>query len=85
MVFPYSEFDYPSCCWWLIWPIQNDAKKTDSKMTEMLTNGYSYENSQRELTDEYQHDRVWMAFKKNCLFVLWTKLASALEGFKCPY
>ena len=22
--------DLPLCCWWLIWPIQNDAKKTEN-------------------------------------------------------
>ena len=28
------------------------------KMTETLANGYSYESTQRELSDEYQYDRV---------------------------
>ena len=28
------------------------------KMTETLTYGYSYVNSQRELSTEYQHDKV---------------------------
>ena len=44
-------------------------------MTETWANGYSSESSLRELSNEYQHDRVWMVFKK-----LWTKVASALEG-----
>ena len=32
------------CCWSLIWPIQNDAKKW--KMSETLTYGYSSESTQ---------------------------------------
>ena len=49
-------------------------------MTETLANGYSSESTQRELSDEYQHDRVVMIFKNLCILVLWTKVASALEG-----
>ena len=45
------------------------------------TVGYSSESPQGELSNEYQHDRVWMVFKKFCVRVLWTKIASALEGF----
>ena len=51
-------------------------------MTEPLANGYSSESTQRELSDEYQHDRVKMVFKNLCVLVLWTKVASALEGLK---
>ena len=50
------------------------------KMIETLANGYSYESTRRELSNEYQHDRVLMVLKKNCVFVLWMKVASALEG-----
>ena len=50
------------------------------KMTETLAHGYSSESTQRELSNEYQHDRVQMVFKDLCIFVLWTKVASALEG-----
>ena len=49
-------------------------------MTETLANGYSYESTQRELSNEYQHDRVQMLFENLCVLVLWTKVASALEG-----
>ena len=49
-------------------------------MTETLANGYSYESTQRELSNEYQHDRVWIVFKNLCICVLWTKVALALEG-----
>ena len=52
------------------------------KMTETLANGYSYESTQRELSNEYQHDRVWMVFKDICVLVLEMKVASALEGLK---
>ena len=49
-------------------------------MTETLAHGYSSESTQRELSNEYQHDRVLIVFKKICVLVLLTKLASALEG-----
>ena len=51
-------------------------------MTETLANGYSYESAQRELSNEYQHDRVQMFFKNLCILVLYTKVVSALEGLK---
>ena len=41
----------------LIWPIRNEAKILKKK-TETLVHGYSYESTQRELTNEYQDDRV---------------------------
>ena len=34
------------------------------KMTETLANGYSYDSAQRELSNEYQHDRVQIDFQK---------------------
>ena len=49
-------------------------------MTETLAYGYSLESTQRELSNEYQHDRVWMVFKNLCILVLWTHIASVLEG-----
>ena len=49
-------------------------------MTETLANGYSSESTQRELSNEYQHDRVYMVFKNICILVIWTNVASALEG-----
>ena len=49
-------------------------------MTETLANGYSSESTHRELSNEYQHDRVEMIFKNLCVLVLWTKVVSALEG-----
>ena len=49
-------------------------------MTVTLANGYSSESTQRELSNEYQHDRDSMFFKKCCVLVLWMKVASALEG-----
>ena len=66
------------CCWWLIWPIQKDAKTP--KITETLANWYSSESTQQELSNEYQEDRVSMVFQRSCLLVLWTKVVSALEG-----
>ena len=52
-------------------------------MTETLKHGYSSKGTQRELSSEYheyQHDRVWMVFRNRRMVVLWTKVASALEG-----
>ena len=49
-------------------------------MTETLANGYSSESTQRELSNEYQHDRVRMVFKMFCVIVVLTKLSLALEG-----
>ena len=49
-----------------------------------MANGYSFESTERELSNEYQHDRVSMVFKRICVLVLWMKVASALEGVK-PY
>ena len=51
-------------------------------MTETVAHEYSSERTQRELSNEYQHDRVEMVFKSLCIFVLWMKVASALEGFR---
>ena len=52
------------------------------KMTETLANRYSSESTQQDLSNGYQHDRVWMLFKDFCIFVLLTKIASALEGLR---
>ena len=49
-------------------------------MIETLANCYSSERTQRELSNEYQHDSVWMDFKNRWIFVLGTKVVSALEG-----
>ena len=43
---------------------------------------YSSESTQRELSNEYQHDRVSMTFKNHCILVLWTKGAATLELWK---
>ena len=45
-------------------------------MTETLAHGYSSVSTQYELSNEYQHDRVWMAIKNVCVLALWTKVAS---------
>ena len=43
-------------------------------MTEPLARGYSCESTQRELSNEYQHDRVSMISKNLCILVLRTKV-----------
>ena len=57
-------------------------KQNNSKMTETLANGYSSESTQRELSNEYQYDRVSTVFRKLCIFVLWMEVASASEGLR---
>ena len=51
-------------------------KQKSWKMTETLV----YESTQRELSNEYQHDRVQTIIKKICILGLWVKVALALEG-----
>ena len=48
-------------------------------MTETLAHGYSSASTQRELSNEYQHDRVLDGSQKLLRSVLWTRVASALE------
>ena len=47
-------------------------------MTKTLAHGYSSESTKRELSNEYQHDRVKVNFKNLCVIVLWKNVA--LEG-----
>ena len=54
-------------------------------MAATLAHGYLSESAQRELSNEYQHDRVWMVFNIVWVLVLWTKVASALEGLSNRY
>ena len=49
-------------------------------MAETLEHWYSSESAQRELSNEYQRDRDKMFFRNLCILVLWSKVASALEG-----
>ena len=51
-------------------------------MTETMAHGYSSERSQRELSNENQHGRVEIVFKILNVLVLWTNVASALEGLR---
>ena len=51
-------------------------------MTETLKHRYSTESTRRELSNEYQHDRVEMVFKNLSVLVLWGKVASALRCLK---
>ena len=54
-------------------------------MTETLEHGYSYESTQRELSNEYQRNRVKMFFKNLCIHMLWMEVAFALEGLNLLY
>ena len=66
----------PLGCWWLIWPIQNDAKNPEKwqKPWQMGTH-------LKVLSESYQMNTnmTWFrGFPK--IFVLWRKVASALKG-----
>ena len=67
------------CTLTLLLPIQKMAKK-NLKNDQTLANGYPSERTRRELSNEYQHDRVSMIFKNLCVIMLWMKVASALKG-----
>ena len=54
------------------------------KRTETLAFGFSFESTQLELSNEYQHDRAEMVYKGLCLLKLLTKIALALEGLSVP-
>ena len=54
-------------------------------MIETLAHGYSSKSTQREDSNEYQYDRVYMVFKNICVLVLWMKVASALEGLNIKW
>ena len=50
------------------------------KITETLANGYSFESTHRELSNEYRHNAVKTVFKIPCVLnVLWMKEISALD------
>ena len=51
-------------------------------MTETVAHGYSSDSAQRELSNEYQHDWVWIAIKNLCILVIWMKVALELEGLR---
>ena len=50
-------------------------RKKGERMTETLAYGHSSDNSQRELSNEHQHDRFKMVFKNLCVVVLWMEVA----------
>ena len=49
-------------------------------MTETLAHGYASESSQRDLSSEYQHDRVQIFFKNMFVFQLWTSSIEWVKG-----
>ena len=51
-------------------------------MTETLAIGYSSESTQRELSNEYQHDRVKLVFTNLRVIVVWMEVDLELEGLK---
>ena len=61
---------------------QYEMRQTTLKMNKTQAHKYSSESTQRELSNEYQHDRVYSFFKKVCVLVVRMKVASALEGLR---
>ena len=68
-----------------MWPIQNDAKINNRKMTETLAHGYSPESTQRELSKNTNMKGFRCFFKYLCILVFWKKVASALGGLNYHY
>ena len=54
-------------------------------MTETLAHRYLSDSTQQEPYKEYQQDRVKTVLRNFSIFVLWTKVASAMEGLTHPY
>ena len=54
------------------------------KMTATLAHGYSSEGTQRELSNEYQHDRYWMVFKNLCIPVPLKGLICMCQIYQLP-
>ena len=52
------------------------------KMTETLAYKYSSESIQGELSNEYQHDRVYIAFKNLCILQLLDEISLSVGRFK---
>ena len=52
------------------------------EMTETLAHGYIYDSTPKELSNEYQHDRVWMNFINICLLVHMAKVAQHQKGYE---
>ena len=75
--------DIQVCCLTLTLLVANLVNTNDEKFLQYTRNPgkwYSTESTQRELSNEYQQDRVSMVFKNICVLLLWTKVASALGG-----
>ena len=56
-----------------------------SEITETMENGYSSDSTQRELSNEYQHDRVKMIFVFYLLFWPFDGSKLVVEGLNCVH
>ena len=54
--------------------------KKPIRMTETVPHGYPSETTHLELSNKYQHHRVWMVIKNLCILMLWMNVTSPLEG-----
>ena len=43
---------------------------------------YSFDNTQQELFNEYQHDRFWIVFEQFWVLLPWMKVTIAVKGLK---
>ena len=57
----------PLCCWWLIWPIQNDAKNLKNDMG-------THRTVLREIFPMNTNKAGLRWFSNLCLIVLWMKI-----------
>ena len=56
--------------------------KKKLKMSETLAHGHSYESTQRVLSNEYHHDRVFDGFQKSLLSFALDESSLSMEGLK---
>ena len=63
---PYSKDKVFNCLTFLLL-VAILANTNICKMMESLAYGYLFESTQRELSNEYGHDKVYMVFKKSLL------------------
>ena len=71
----------PSCWWWLIWPIQNDAKETEKLLKPWHMGTYMRVLRESNPMNTNMAGFGWYS-KILKILVLWTKVALALEGLR---
>ena len=54
-------------------------------MAGTLSYWYSSDSEQKEISNEYQHDRVYIIVKKVCVVIPWTKSRLSIRMVKCAF